>query len=107
MAFAYISSFFLTRAERAKLKAMFNEIDKNKDGEITEEEFKKAAMESSLLEGCKGVFEAKTPDELWEIISNADYNNDGVISWSGIYPTPLDTFSNLDRVPDGYLRQDE
>lgn len=74
----YIVSQFSDLKEEEKLSKLFNLIDKNKDGQVTESD-----LYDTYLRICKNDSIAKS--YATSALKNADLNGNGVIDYSGIF----------------------
>jgi len=73
---SYIASQKMSQKEEAKIRAIFDTFDKDKDGQLTKKE---------LIEGLKNIYgdEKRAKKEVEAMFKNIDNNNKGVIVYNG------------------------
>lgn len=74
---SYIASQKMSQKEESRIRAVFDILDKDKDGQLTKKE---------LIEGLKNLYgdEKRAKKEVDGMFKNIDYNNKGVIEYNRI-----------------------
>lgn len=76
---SYMAGHVITKEEEKKLRDIFTLLDKNGDGQLSQEE---------MLEGFKFLFggnEELAKSEVMKTMKNIDINKNGTIDYNGIY----------------------
>jgi len=72
----YLVNLLGGKEEKANLNVVFNQLDKNKDGNLSKQE---------LLNGWNTAFKTRiTDEEIEKIFFNIDTNQNGLIDYSGM-----------------------
>ena len=81
----YLVNLLGGKEEKANLNVVFNQLDKNKDGNLSKQE---------LLNGWNTAFKTRiTDEEIEKIFFNIDTNQNGLIDYSG-----MDSFGDFNLV---------